>query len=160
MANIFKAAEVLDMGISKEIKRRDFYKYAAEKFAEKDMKDLFSRLRDWEDEHIRKFTEIRNSIQDSEVQETYAGEFEKFVKAAVDDILYEQVSAEWFTGNVKTPIAAIQYGMTFEKDAILFFAELLKNTEPPYAEKIEVLINEEKKHLIYLAELKCKYQRA
>jgi len=158
MANVFSAAEIIDMGIEKEKKRRDFYKLVAEKFKEKDMKELFSRLRDWEEEHIKKFTDIRNSTQTYEIKESYQGEFAAYMKFVVDDMLYRQVAATWFAENVKKPLAAIQYGIGFEKDAILFFSELLKYMMGPNKEKIEELINEEKKHLIYLSELKAKYE--
>lgn len=158
MANVFSAAEIIDMGIAKEKKRRDFYAYAADKFKEKDMKDLFSRLRDWEDEHVKKFTDIRNSTETYEISESYQGEFAAYMKFVVDDMLYKQVSAAWFAKNIKKPLEAIQYGIGFEKDAILFFSELLKYMMPPNKEKVEELIGEEKKHLIYLSELKKKYQ--
>ena len=159
MANLFTAAEIIDMGIAKEKKRRDFYGYAADKFKNKDMKDLFSRLRDWEEEHIRKFTAIRESTQTYEVSESYQGEFGAYMKFVVDDILYKQVSAEWFASNVKNEITAIQYGIGFEKDAILFFTELAKYMMSPHKEKVEELIGEEKKHLICLSELKKKYEK-
>ena len=160
MPTVFNAAEVIDMGIEKEKKRRDFYGYAAEKFKSKDMKDLFSRLRDWEETHIRKFTDIRNTVGESEAAESYEGELAVYVKATVDDILYKQVSPAWFGANVKTEIEAIRYGMGFEKDAILFFNELLGHMSPNHEEKVRELINEEKKHLIYLTELKAKYETA
>ena len=158
MANVFTAAEVIDMGIEKEKKRRDFYGYVADKFDNKDMKELFSRLRDWEDTHIKKFTDIRNSTQTYEIEESYKGEFNVYIKSVVDDILYKQVSKEWFAGNIKDPLSAIRYGIGFEKDAILFFSELMIHMMPPHKEKIEELVEEEKKHLIYLSELKKKYE--
>ena len=157
MANVFNAAEVIDMGIEKERKRRDFYGYAADNFKEKDLKDLFSRLKDWEDEHINKFSEIRATLEESEISETYKGELSSYVKTTVDDLLYKQVAKEWFSNNVKTPIVAIQYGIGFEKDAILFFNELLKFMNPYHSDKIRKLIEEEKKHLIFLTDLKQKY---
>ena len=157
MSNVFSAAEIIDMGIVKEKKRRDFYGYVADKFKEKEMKDLFSKLRDWEDEHIKRFTNIRNSTETYEIQESYQGEFAAYMKFVVDDMLYMQISAEWFAGNVKEPLTAIQYGIGFEKDAVLFFSELSKYMMGPNREKVEELINEEKKHLIYLSELKAKY---
>lgn len=159
MANVFSAAEIIDIGIVKEKKRRDFYGYTADKFKEKEMKDLFSKLRDWEGEHVKKFTDIRNSTETYEIKESYQGEFASYMKFVVDDMLYNQVSAQWFAKNVKESIAAIQYGIGFEKDAILFFSELLKYMMGSNKEKIEELINEEKKHLIYLSELKAKYTK-
>ena len=159
MANIFSAAEIIDMGIVKEKKRRDFYGFAANKFKEDDIKRLFLRLRDWEDEHVKKFTDIRNSTETYEIKESYQGEFEAYMRFVVDDMLYMQISAEWFAGNVKEALTAIQYGIGFEKDAILFFSELLKYMAGPNKEKVEELIGEEKKHLIYLSELKVKYTK-
>jgi len=158
MANVFTAAEIIDMGIAKEKKRRDFYAYTADKFKEKEMKDLFSRLRDWEDEHIKKFTAIRNSTGTYEAAESYEGESDAYMKFVVDDMLYQQVSAVWFAKNIREPLEAIKYGIGFEKDAILFFTELLKYMMGPDKEKVKELIGEEKKHLIYLSELKKKYE--
>ena len=159
MANVFSAAEIIDMGIAKEKKRRDFYGYAADKFREKDMKDLFSKLRDWEDEHVKKFTDIRKSTETYEVQESFQGEFAAYMKFVVDDMLYKQITAEWFSKTVKEPLVAIEYGIGFEKDAILFFSELLKYMMGPNKEKVEELIGEERKHLVYLSELKTKYTK-
>lgn len=158
MPNVFNVAEVIDMGIEKEKKRRDFYGRVSETFKEDDMKKLFSRLRDWEDEHIEKFTAIRDTVKIDESQESYKGELAEYMKALVDDLLYTQVSAKEFSKNVTSPKAAIQYGIGFEKDAILFFNELLKYMEPVHTEKVRVLIEEEKKHIIYLAELRRKYE--
>ncbi|MDD5427778.1 MAG: ferritin family protein [Candidatus Omnitrophica bacterium] len=157
MPNVFNAAEVIDMGIEKERKRRDFYGYAAENFKEKDLKTLFAQLRDWEDTHIKKFSEIRSSLKESEATETYKGELASYMNATVDDLIYKKVSAEWFLKNVRRPAIAIQYGIGFEKDAILFFNELLKYMNPYHKEKVQELIDEEKKHLVYLSELSKKY---
>ena len=154
MPNVFNAAEVIDMGIEKEKKRRDFYGFASSSFKDKELKDLFAKLRDWEDTHIKKFTEIRETIEESETSESYQGEFASYVKATVDDILYSQVSAVWFAKNVRTELVAIEYGMGFEKDAILFFNELLRYMNPYHKEKVQALIEEEKRHLVFLSELK------
>jgi rubrerythrin len=156
--NLFNAAEVIDMGIAKERKRRDFYALVAKTFKEKDMQKLFSDLAGWEDEHVKKFTEIRNTVEESEVIESYQGEFEAYITALVDDMQYKQISAANFSKYVKKPIDAIRYGMGFERDAILFFGELMRHMTPRHQEKILELINEEKKHLLYLAKLKTKYE--
>ncbi len=158
MPNVFNAAEIVDMGIEKEKKRRDFYALVAEKFKEKDLKELFLKLRDWEDEHIKKFTDIRNSVKGEEIAESYQGEFGSYIKALVDDKLYGQVSAKEFAEFVRTPRSAIQYSLGFEKDAILLFNELLRYMETPGADKVRELIEEEKKHIVFLAALKKKYE--
>ena len=156
--NTFNTAEVVDMGIAKEKRRRAFYDLVSKKFKDKEMRELFAQLRDWEIEHIKKFTEIRNSIEESEIAESYQGELEAYIKSLVDDMLYKQVSPANFSKYVKDPLAAIKYGMGFERDAILFFGELMRHMAPSHQEKITELIDEEKKHLIYLSKLKTKYE--
>lgn len=158
MANVFNAAEVIDMGIEKEKKRRDFYGLVAGKFKDEGMKELFSKLRDWEEEHIKKFTRIRDSVEEPEATESYEGELGAYMKAVVDDMLYKEVSAAAFGKHVKDPLTAIKYGITFEKDAILFFNEILRYIAPHNKEAVQKLIDEEKAHIIYLSDLKLKYE--
>lgn len=157
MSNIFNAAEIIDMGIEKEKKRRDFYGRVAKEFKEDDLKKLFGDLHDWEDEHVRKFTEIRDSISGEEIAESYEGEFTAYIRSLVDDKLYSHVTASSFAKNVKTPLDAIRWGIGFEKDAILFFNELIDYMPSNNKDKVKLLVNEEKKHIIYLSELMAKY---
>ena len=158
MANVFNAAEIIDIGIEKEKRRRDFYGLVAAQFRDREMADLFTRLRDWEDQHIRKFTDIRNSVTEDETTESYKGELAAYMNALVDNMLYESVVATQFAQNVKTPLQAIRFGMVFEKDAILFFNELLKYMTAEHRERVIELIDEEKRHLVYLSELKTRYE--
>jgi len=156
MASVFKLTEIVDMGIEKEKARRDFYDLVSKQFQEKELKDLFTRLRDWEDEHIKKFNEIRDTLNEPDSAESFPGEATSYVKTLVDDMLYKQVSAEQFSNNVKTPLSAIEYGIGFEKDAILFFVELATYAVSSKKEVIQKLVDEEKQHIIYLTELKKK----
>jgi rubrerythrin len=152
--NIFKVGEVVDMGIEKEKKRRDFYGRAAETFkGNKELSELFIKLRDWEESHIKKFTEIRSRVEDYTF-ETYPGELSEYMRSLVEDRLYKEVSPDSFKKNVTSPADAINYGIAFEKDAILFFTELLPYIGSKNIDAINTLIGEEKKHVIYLSELK------
>jgi rubrerythrin len=156
MTNLFKAAEIVDMGIEKEKKRRDFYGLVAEKFDDKEVKGLFSRLRDWEDTHIKKFTDIRNSIKESEATDSYPGELLDYIKVLLDDRLYREVAPGEFSKNVKTSFSALEYGIGFEKDSILFFTEMLSFSGEANKSVIKELIEEERQHIMFLTELKKK----
>ena len=159
MSNLFNAVEIMDMGIEKEIKRRDFYGLAAQRFSEKEMKELFTKLRDWEEEHIKKFTEIRAGVKETEATDSYPGELKEYMNSLLDDGLYKEVSADLFSKNIKTPVAAVQYGIGFEKDAILFFEEMLRFMSAAGKDSVQKLVNEEKTHIIYLTELKRKLEQ-
>lgn len=152
--NIFSMSEIADLGIEKEKKRRDFYGLAAERFSDKNMKELFAKLRDWEEAHIKKFTEIRDSIKDIRETEGYEGELNSYMRALLDDKLYNDVSPAKFGANVKTPLDAVSYGIGFEKDSIIFFNEIMNYTVDVRKDVIKKLIEEEKQHIVYLAALR------
>ncbi|MBU1061198.1 MAG: hypothetical protein KJ952_00535, partial [Candidatus Omnitrophica bacterium] len=114
------------------------------------------QLRDWEEAHIKKFTEIRKSVKELEATDSYPGELADYMDSLVDDTLYKEVSPSEFSKNVKDKLSAIQYGIGFEKDAILFFREMLSFIASSNKDAIQKLIDEEKKHVVYLTELKRK----
>jgi len=156
MNNIFNAAELVEMGIEKERMRRDFYALASKTFKAPDVSKLFSDLSSWEEEHIKRFTEIGKEITDIEVSEEFAGEFAEYMRSLIDDLIYKKCAGSNFLKNVQTPLDAVQYGIGFEKDAIIFFRELLDHMSGPGKDIVSKLIDEEKKHIVYLTELKRK----
>jgi rubrerythrin len=155
VANILQPAEIVEIGIEKEKKRRDFYALAAERFkAEKGLAELFARLRDWEIEHIRRFEQIRDTVIKAQYTESYAGETEAYMNALVDSELYTKITPEKFAEIVKTPVDALDRGIGFEKDAILFFSQLSRFIDPKSREVVTRLIEEEKQHMLYLFNMK------
>ncbi|MFO7890610.1 MAG: ferritin family protein [bacterium] len=158
MENIFKVAEVVDIGIEKEKARRDFYSAVADHFDNEDMKSLFRRLSDWEESHVKKFANIRDDLKETKPVESYPGELDEYMKSLVSDKLYKQVSPDSFSGNVKTPLQAIDYGIEFEKDAILLFAELARFVKTSKKDVLLQLIEEERQHIMYLNKLRKKFE--
>jgi len=155
MPNILQPAEIVEIGIEKEKKRRDFYALAAEHFkSKKELGDLFARLRDWEIEHIRRFEEIRGTVKMAQYAESYAGETEAYMDALVDSELYNVVTPEKFKMMVKTPADALDRGISFEKDAILFFSGLGRFIDPKSKAIVDQLIKEEQQHMLYLFGMK------
>jgi len=153
--NILQPAEIVEIGIEKEKKRRDFYALAAERFkGERKLAELFARLRDWEIEHIRKFEAILDSVRKAQYTESYPGETEGYMDALVDSDLYAKITPEKFAGIVKSPLDALDRGIGFEKDAILFFGQLERFIDPASKEIVDRLVKEEQQHMIYLFNMK------
>jgi rubrerythrin len=154
---ILQPSDIVDIGIEKEIKRRDFYGMAADYFSDNpELAGLFGRLRDWEEGHIRKFRKIRDEVKGGNYAESYPGEIHEYMAAVVDSDLYREMTPESFAEKVKTPEEALDRGIGFEKDAILFFGGLANNVDPKSAEVIEELIKEEQQHMLQLFEMKKK----
>ncbi len=157
MVNILPAAEIVEIGIEKEKKRRDFYALAAEQYRDSaELAELFGKLRDWEEEHIQRFQEIRDTVSKAQYTESYPGETEAYMKALVDSDLYDKITPESFTSMVSSPEEALDMGIRFEKDAILFFGGLSRFADDSVKEVMGRLIEEEQQHMLYLFDLKKK----
>ena len=157
MENILKVVDVVDIGIEKEEMRRDFYDQVAKQFDDEEIKSLFTRLRDWENGHIKKFQAVRGTLESSAIVESYSGEMSAYMDALVDDKLYRKFTPENFEQHVKTPLEAIQTSIGFEKDAILLFMELLNYVQSDDKSIIMQLMDEERKHIVHLIKLRAKY---
>ena len=156
--SVFTIPEIVDIGIEKEKKRRDFYAQVAERFADKDIKELFTKLKNWEEMHIKRFSEIRDNMKESGGTDSYPGELRAYADALLDDTLYKAVTPHAFSRTITTPLSAVQHGIGFEKDAILFFSEFQPYLLDHDREIVQQLINEEKQHIVYLADLKKKME--
>jgi len=154
---ILQPSDIVEIGIEKEKKRRDFYALAADHFSDDpDLAELFGKLRDWEEGHIRKFEKIRDTVAGGSYAESYPGEIEEYMQAVVDDDLYKDLSPESFAASVKTPAEALDRGIGFEKDAILFFGGLASFLDKKSKEVVDQLISEEQMHMVQLFEMKKK----
>ena len=148
---VFKMAEIMDMGIEKEKKRRDFYYQARDAFPAENLKKLFGDLAKWEEDHVKLFSQIKQELcEEQETYQTYEGELADYIEAYLDSKLYYEVDGERFGQSIKTPEEALFMAMNFEKDAIIFFSELLNFIGDQHKETVKKLIKEEKGHLVYL----------
>jgi len=159
VANILQPADIVEIGIEKEKKRRDFYALAAGRFKDKkELAELFEKLRDWEEQHIEKFQQIRENLRKAQYTESYPGETEGYMQALVDSELYNMITPDRFEEIVKTEFDALDIGIGFEKDAILFFGSLAGYLDVGDREVVEKLVDEEKQHMLFLFNLKKELQ--
>jgi len=158
MTGVLKMIDVVEIGVEKEKAREAFYGRVADHFDDPDMKSLFTRLRDWETNHVKKFKSILASMEENETVESYPGEMSSYIRALVDDSLYKQIDADHFHEYIKNPLDAINYGIGFEKDSILLFQELMKYVQTENKDIIMQLIDEERHHIVYLIKLKQQKQ--
>ena len=101
---ILQPSDIVDIGIEKEIKRRDFYALAADHFADKaELAELFGKLRDWEQGHIKKFEKIRDDVKGGNYAESYPGEIHEYMAAVVNSCLSESPIARCSPLTINSP---------------------------------------------------------
>lgn len=144
--------EVLQIAKKIEETGYKFYKEAAAKFEDEDMKNIFEYLASEEHEHIITFQRIYERVAEKSKEQkflVYDEEVTAYLKAISETAVFH---VRELTNNrinhLLSPRDALLMGLQAEKDSILFYEEILKHTKEEIIEKtLKRLIREEIKHL-------------
>ena len=157
MGNIFSGSEIVEIGIQIEKNGRDFYLTLAQKAKLPDAGKVFKYLAGEEEKHMLVFQDILDSLEGYVPAESYPGEYLDYMKALAGEYVFTQENKGTAAAlATKSDKEAVQLGIGFEKDSIIFY-EGMKKSVPDFDLKvIDQLISQEQGHLRQLAELKLK----
>lgn len=152
MAITFNADEIFEMAEEIEAKGARFYRKAAEKAADADIKDFFNGMAKMEDNHQKTFAQMRKDLTDAEKGQTVYDPQD-------ESILYLQTMADSkgsegmitptkeFTGEESIK-DVIEIALNSEKESVVFYYGI-KSLVPAGAgqDKVELIIKEELGHI-------------
>lgn len=155
MGNIFAASEIVELGIQIETNGRDFYNTLVKQSKNKKAEDIFKYLAGEEEKHIAAFQKILDNTEKYEPPKIYADEYLAYMNALAGEYIFTQKDqGELIAKKIKGDLEAVDTGIKFEKDSIIFYAGI-KKVVPEYGHKIvEELIRQEENHLRQLIDLK------
>jgi rubrerythrin len=155
MVNIFRGSEIVELGIQIEKNGRDFYNALVGLSRNQRAKETFKYLAREEEKHIATFRKILDSVHKYEPPESYPGEYFAYMNALASGYVFTQEDKGDETAkSTKSDKEAIDLGIGFEKDSILFY-EGMKKVVPKYDHKVvDELIAQEQDHLRQLSDLK------
>jgi rubrerythrin len=159
MGNIFAGSEIIEIGIQIEKNGKDFYDELVKTTEDAKARAAFKILSDEEAGHIEVFAKLLDSVSKYEPPEAYPGEYFSYMNALASEHIFTQKDkgkeiAEGINGCAE----AIDMGIKFEKDSILFYQGMEKVVPEHDKKLVHELVKEEKKHLKRLTELRkaCK----
>ena len=152
MGNIFSASEVIEMGIEIEKNGRDFYNGVAQVSNNPQAVKIFRYLAGEEEKHIDRFKYILREVKNYEPTEAYPDEYFAYLKVLSEGHIFtKEKTGSKIAETIKTDSDAIEMGIGFEKDSILFYHEIKRVVLEDEEKIIDKLIGEEQNHLIKLA---------
>ncbi len=155
MANVFAGSEIVEIGIQIEKNGKDFYDTLIGKTKSQKGRDVFKYLAGEEEKHIATFQKILNSVQKYEPQEAFPGEYFSYMnKLASDYVFTQKDKGKEVAKNTKSDKEAIELGIGFEKDSIIFYEGMKKVVPSRDHNLLDKLIEQEKEHQKKLSELK------
>jgi len=155
MGNVFAGSEVIEMGIQIEKNGKDFYDALAARTKNEKAREMYKYLAGEEERHITVFRKILSSVRTYEPQEAYPGEYFAYMSALASDYVFTKKDmGKAMAGKTKDDKEAIDKGMGFEKDSIVFYEGMKKAVSKEESNVIDMLIGQEQSHLKKLVELK------
>ncbi|MEK6726724.1 MAG: ferritin family protein [Deltaproteobacteria bacterium] len=157
MSVIFSGKEVLEIAIRIEKNGFTFYSHAAQKVTDNKARELIEWLAQEEKGHIGRFEDILSSFNLEELDMTPAEleEYYLYLKALADARVFTtELKAEEAARGIKNGKDAINLGIGFEKDSLLFLHGIKMLVKGTDAVIVEDLQREEMLHLKKLVELK------
>lgn len=157
MGNIFAGSEVVEIGIQIEKNGRDFYNTLSAESKNQKAKEIFKFLAGEEERHITVFQGILNKTEKYEPAGLDAGQYYAYMNALSGEYVFtKENKGEELAKAVKSDKEAVDMGIKFERDSIVFY-EGIKRTVPDYDRKIiDELITQEQRHMIILMDLRNK----
>jgi rubrerythrin len=150
----FTASDLVEAAVQLERNGHRFYTAAADSLSSQRAKDLMHRLADDEVEHLKLFERLLTTVGLADVRESYPGEYGVYLKAHVDSQVFTQRRmTQLLAQKAMSERDALQFGIDSEKDAILYYTEMIRFVPSRDHTAVEGIIDEERRHLSQLVGL-------
>jgi rubrerythrin len=155
MGHLFKARELVELGILIEKNGEDFYTGLQASTQDGNAKDAFSYLAGEEKKHIAVFEGLMKTLGEYEVKESYPGEYDGYMKAMADSHVFTRKdTGKSLAQKIKTSGEAIETALRFEQESIDFFEGMRQFIPAAQHKTVNELVDEEKSHISKLEELR------
>ena len=154
MGNIFAGSEIVELGIQIEKNGRDFYNILAGQTKDMKTQEIFKFLAGEEEKHIMVFQGILEKSRKYEPQGLDADEYFAYMNSlASEHVFTKENKGKEVAKEIKSDKEAIEKGIGFEKDSIIFYEGIKKVVPEHDLKAIDALIEQEKSHLAQLTDL-------
>ena len=155
MGDNFSINEIVEMAVQIERNGKTFYETLASQTEYQRVDDIFSFLAREETFHLDAFLKLLKAIEKYEPNEAYTEDYFSYMQSlARTHIFTQKDKGAEYANNVKSVDEALDLGIKFEKDSIVFFDEMKKIIPKDDHEIIDVIIAQEQDHLKKLTAIK------
>ncbi|MCP4051246.1 MAG: ferritin family protein [bacterium] len=155
MPEIFYMSEIINFAIEKEIESRELYKFLSEKAKSNEARELFSYLCFMEEKHEEFFKSLLNSVEKKQTPRVEENEeYYDYMKTLIE--LSRKYTLDLKNIDIDNLKQVLDYAMSREKDAIIFYSGLKDAVDKTNKSKIYTIIKEEAKHYTQISSLREK----
>ena len=154
MAVFFSGMEILEVAVKIEENGIVFYSQLALASKRPELRSTFEYLVGQEKLHKQIFTKMEDSAGKSYTVESYPGEEAAYLKSLADSILFtpDKVREMAVKADEKE---ALDLALGFEKDAVLFYTDMMGIVRDQDKKIVEWVVGQEKTHIKRILDLKA-----
>lgn len=157
----FFAKEVINAAAQIEKNGQKFYEDIAKDERRPAVRDVFEYLAEQERKHVGELNYLSDQLKEPPDHTWEREDFDLYLDSIVSEHLFVgDGSAEREAGKIKTDLQAVEFGIHFEKQTMLFFHELLPLLRAEERDVLNNLIAWERDHLLLLFRLKRRLKGA
>lgn len=159
MAELFSAAELINLAIKEERTGATYYRALAEKTDSEDLAAFALEVAAMEDEHEEKFRNLLERVGDYEpLGESYEGEYADYMAYMCEGRIFP-VGADGveLANSQPSDQAAVETAMAMERNTLLFYHELLQFVAERDRHLLDSIIAEERQHVTDFARYKAEH---
>ncbi len=147
--------DLVELAIKMERYGHAFYDSLAKGAKNEKVKGLFAFLAQEEQKHIKNFESLSQNIGDYRPPGVHSGLDESVLQVMVDMNIFTDSNA-WRDAarKAETEAQALNVGIDFEKESLLFYHELKPYVREVDEGIVEAVLKQEKEHLLRLSALK------
>jgi len=150
----FNPSEIYQFAIKIEENGETFYNTMAAKLENDKVIELFKHLAKEEVGHKATFKKLLAEFEDYKPAESYQNEYFSYLQAYAENLVFHFDRFAKDMSKVDTIEDAFQFAIGKELDTIAYFREMKELVPEGEKEKIEAILDEERKHVVLLTEKK------
>jgi rubrerythrin len=161
MKERFNALEVMEMAKDIEKRGKKFYLKHAEATENRDLRQLFKKLAQDEQDHYEKFVALTEELrsESDEADYLYEEDVSAYFNYLVEYSVFPKDDSQESIEALNDVEKALRLAIQAEKDSILFYREMCEYNDGKTIEAVNKLIAEEKDHLRALGKYIEEYGR-
>ncbi len=152
--SVFDAREILLFAIRIEENGEAFYRNMSARLPEPVVKGLFRNLAEQELAHKEIYRSMLSKLQAYTPPETYTDEYGAYLRAYVDDKIFNAQRLEAYAATIGTAKVAVDFAIDRELESVLYYQGIIRIVPEEQKSEINKIIREEQNHFMKLSELR------
>ena len=147
-------SELIEMAVKDEEAGVVFYRALAEVARDARVRERMLAIALQEEAQLAWFQKMRAEVGQAQVAEDYEGEDDEYLRALTAPAFPDAADAGTLARRAGSDLEAIDLAMRLEKDTLLLLVEMKRFLRERHLKYVDVIIDEEREHLVTLAAMK------